>query len=350
MTYLRRSLLIGMIACMPVYSHDGHAQSSQDTASRIRRLENEIDTLSRAVFKGQMPENLSAGAGGAGAQANVELRLSQMEGEVRALTGKLEQYDFQIRQMQERLDRSLGDLEMRVSDQEARLNAAASSAAQNQSQAGTLSMPPQPSSQQPAQQPAQGGMTAGGIAAADGASSPFAGSAPEPDIYYDDDIRTGVAAPAGATQQATPPIPDGPTPGAAASNLPQSSATESYDRAFSYLREKDYANAESAFQTFLKGYPDHALAENAQYWLGETYYVRGDYEQAARVFAEAYQKYPQGAKAGDNLLKLALSLSGQNKTADACVAFAQLKKQFGSTPSPILSRADREIAKLSCSL
>ena len=55
-------------------------------------------------------------------------------------------------------------------------------------------------------------------------------------------------------------------------------------------------------------YPNDPLAGNAQYWLGETYYVRKDYKNAAAAFAEGYQKYPKGPKAADDLLKLGMSL------------------------------------------
>ena len=60
------------------------------------------------------------------------------------------------------------------------------------------------------------------------------------------------------------------------------------------------------------------LAGNAQYWLGETYYVRKDYENAATAFALGYQKYPKSAKAADDLLKLGMSLGNLGKKPDAC--------------------------------
>ena len=69
--------------------------------------------------------------------------------------------------------------------------------------------------------------------------------------------------------------------------------------------------------------PQDYLAGNAQYWMGETYYVRGRYQDAAVTFAEGYQKYPTNSKAPDNLLKLGMSLGQLGKKADACVAFAQ---------------------------
>ena len=51
--------------------------------------------------------------------------------------------------------------------------------------------------------------------------------------------------------------------------------------------------------------------------LGETYYVRGDFPNAARAFAEGFQKYPKSGKAPDNLLKLGMSLQAQGKPEQA---------------------------------
>lgn len=51
---------------------------------------------------------------------------------------------------------------------------------------------------------------------------------------------------------------------------------------------------------FLRQFPNDGLAGNAQYWLGETYYVRQDYQNAAIAFGEGFQRYPKSAKAPDN--------------------------------------------------
>ncbi len=94
--------------------------------------------------------------------------------------------------------------------------------------------------------------------------------------------------------------------------------------------------------------PEHRLASNATYWLGETYYVRNQYDDAARVFAQSYQKYPGGSKTPDSLLKLALSLSGLGKKQEACIALAQLKTEFPGGSSAVLQRADKEMTDLGC--
>ena len=72
-----------------------------------------------------------------------------------------------------------------------------------------------------------------------------------------------------------------------------------YHDAFKLLQDGDYAGAERAFKSFVQNNPKHPLAGNAQYWLGETYYARREYQQAMVAFAEGYKVYktsPQGTR------------------------------------------------------
>ena len=66
---------------------------------------------------------------------------------------------------------------------------------------------------------------------------------------------------------------------------------------------------ERGFKTFLQSNPQHVLAGNAQYWLGETYYARRDYQNAMTAFAEGYKVYKASPKGPDNLLKLGITLA-----------------------------------------
>ena len=67
------------------------------------------------------------------------------------------------------------------------------------------------------------------------------------------------------------------------------------------MRQQDYAKAEGAFREFIKRNPKDPLAANAQYWLGESFYVRGDYQQAAVEFMEGYKNYSNSPKGPENL-------------------------------------------------
>ena len=123
---------------------------------------------------------------------------------------------------------------------------------------------------------------------------------------------------------------------------------EQYERAFNFLREADYANAEDAFKTFIDKNPKDKLLDNAKYWYGETLYVRARFDEAAVAFADAYQQNPKGVKAPDSLLKLGMALGALNKIPDACVTFNELKIKYPNATSAIKSRAEEERAKLKC--
>src|SRR5262249_54094221 len=126
----------------------------------------------------------------------------------------------------------------------------------------------------------------------------------------------GATAPSGGTA-GSPLPPRRPPPRSAPKHNPQT---------FWGLYHPGYTCAEAALRAFVAQHPNDPLAGNAQYWLGETYYVRKDYRQAAVAFAEGYQKYPTNSKAPDNLLKLGLALAQIGEKADACEALSQLGK------------------------
>jgi tol-pal system protein YbgF len=130
--------------------------------------------------------------------------------------------------------------------------------------------------------------------------------------------------------------------------LPGNTPQEQYEYATSLLQRAAFPEAGLAFKAFVAQHPKDALAGNAQYWLGETYYAQNDYKSAAIAFAEGYQKYPKSAKAPDNLLKLGMSLGQTGRKNDACTAFKQLASQFPSASATIKDRAARAQEKYGC--
>ena len=77
-----------------------------------------------------------------------------------------------------------------------------------------------------------------------------------------------------------------------------------YDTALAILREGRYAEATQAFNAFLANYPSSEYADNASYWLGETYYVNRDFKGALAAFNGLVDNYPNSPKASDSLLKM----------------------------------------------
>ena len=133
-----------------------------------------------------------------------------------------------------------------------------------------------------------------------------------------------------------------------AARLPAGSPEEQYEFAQDLMRRGDYEAAEKAFSNFIAAHADHTLTGNAQYWLGETFYVRKDYPRAAEAFLVGYQKYGDGVKGPDSLLKLGLTMAGMGQNDEACTILRELEIRYLKATQRIKSRAEAEARRLSC--
>lgn len=125
-------------------------------------------------------------------------------------------------------------------------------------------------------------------------------------------------------------------------------AEEIYKAGLEALKAADYPTAEANFESILIRFPDDRLAGNAQYWIGEVYYGRKEYQRAAVAFAKGYENYKNGSKGADSLLKLGMSMRELKKTSDACAAFTSLKTEFPNAPEGMKKKAAEEARKLNC--
>lgn len=121
-----------------------------------------------------------------------------------------------------------------------------------------------------------------------------------------------------------------------------------YETAYGYLLQQDYTSAESAFGDFVSRFPKDKLASNAQYWLGETYFVRGQYKSAAGAFLKGYETYRSGSKAPDSLLKLAMSLEKLGQKDAACSSLSELTVRFPQAPPHVKRKAQSERGRFGC--
>jgi tol-pal system protein YbgF len=121
-----------------------------------------------------------------------------------------------------------------------------------------------------------------------------------------------------------------------------------YEQAYGFLLQQDYGAAETAFDDFLKRYPNDALSGNAQFWLGESHFVRGQYKPAASAFLKGYQTYGKSSKAPDSLLKLAMSLGRLGQKDAACASFGELVTRFPAASNDVKSRAITEKQRTGC--
>lgn len=123
---------------------------------------------------------------------------------------------------------------------------------------------------------------------------------------------------------------------------------ELYERALGDLQAGNYAAAELDFAALLTAHPAHDLAGNAQYWLGETHYVRRQYKRAAQAFLSGYTTYATSAKAPDSLLKLGMTLTALGEKKTGCDAFAELNARFPDAKSAVRKRAEIERKRADC--
>lgn len=86
--------------------------------------------------------------------------------------------------------------------------------------------------------------------------------------------------------------------------VPGGSDRENYQAAFELLKEERYDMAATAFGQFLVTFPQSELADNAQYWLAESYYAADKFERALRSFEVVIEDYPLSRKVPDALLKM----------------------------------------------
>ncbi|MDX2258029.1 MAG: tol-pal system protein YbgF [Hyphomicrobiaceae bacterium] len=121
-----------------------------------------------------------------------------------------------------------------------------------------------------------------------------------------------------------------------------------YEIAYGYYLQQDYASAETAFTDFLERHPGDRLAGSAQFWLGDAYYMRGNFKAAANAFLKGYETYRTSEKAPDSLLKLAMSLDRLGQKDAACSSFAELGTRFPNALPHVKNRAASERRRIGC--
>lgn len=310
-------------------------------------------------------------------QAEMSMRINQLEGQLRQMNGQIEQMGYQVKQLNDLIARMQKDYEFRLQDLEnggARKPAApAGGQPMRKSEAplgddpnatGRMApMPPQTASVAapigaagrpgPGAPPAALGTLSnadpiGGVIG-DGPMdlSATASRRASPEATDDADappgVRLGPAAPSRAA-----PRPSDPAPRAASLGQPVPAAGDQYDAAYAYMLNGEYALAESSFKAFLADHPTDKRAASGQYWLGESYYSRKMYREAADAFLTSYQQYPSSPKAPDSLLKLGLALNGLGEKKAACASFDELLAKYPKASKALRDLAGAEKNKARC--
>ncbi|HEX7506876.1 MAG TPA: tol-pal system protein YbgF [Polyangia bacterium] len=112
-----------------------------------------------------------------------------------------------------------------------------------------------------------------------------------------------------------------------------------YRKSFEALRAGKPEEAAQGFKEFLRAFPASDLADNSQYWLGECYYDRKDFTQAVREFRRVVERYPNGNKVPDALLKVGFSYLALGSAEAGKQTLTQLQRSYPRHEAAVLAGA-----------
>lgn len=113
---------------------------------------------------------------------------------------------------------------------------------------------------------------------------------------------------------------------------------DAYMKAFGVFSANNYQGAIEAFETFIRSYPRSEYAGNAQYWIGECFYVQRDYTRALEAFTRVIDNYPKGKKVPDAMLKVGFSLISLDLHDKARVALESLVEKYPKSQAALKAR------------
>jgi tol-pal system protein YbgF len=146
-------------------------------------------------------------------------------------------------------------------------------------------------------------------------------------------LPPGPAPSAGSEEQAVPPSPP---PGSVASVDPAEEQKE-YRAAFELLKGGKFTEASVALKTFLGKYPNGSFADNAQYWLGESYYVSREFGPALKAFEQLLVDYPDSPKRPHSMLKIGFIHDETGQQEQARKVLGELTKQYPQSTAASLA-------------
>ncbi|PWE16421.1 hypothetical protein DDZ18_13460 [Marinicauda salina] len=291
------------------------AQSRRELAARLDQVEARLAEMEESFLAGDpVAETLLT-------------RVDALEREQRALTGELERLNYENRQLRQELDRLGVDVDRLLS------GGAGSAGGPAALEAGS------------GQAETAAGETATGESVA----------VVDPDDPYAADraaITRPLQAPSarsgdgGASQPAA-----GATAGTATGAASAPSALEPeelFRQGRSRLLDGDFGGAQESFAAFTGNHADHELADEAWYWLGETHFVLGEFQDAADSYLASLQAARRGDRAPDALVRLAASLAAMGQTGEACNVLDSFDAEFPNADAEARRKAEREASRAGC--
>lgn len=273
--------------------------------------------------------------------SNTDYRVSVLEEQIRQLNGKIEELNFQLLEMQERLRRTQEDNDFRlqqIEEKQGNLNGGNAGETVVADDDGFIRLEkPEPSEQEQTASGSDGETltadtprTIDGVEIYDGEPSideNIGGTLGS--IQFDENgniIDSDIGKPLDLTARLNEPdqalLPEG--------------ADALFQLGYDYVQTGRYEDAEVALVAFSDRFTDHPRLPEARFWLGESYLGRREYKTAAETYLDVHKRWPNGKYAPQSLLKLGVSVAGLNQRELACATFAEVLQKY-----PNASRAIR---------
>ena len=111
-----------------------------------------------------------------------------------------------------------------------------------------------------------------------------------------------------------------------------------YETAWRALEKKDYRLAVTRFKEFLQKHPKSRLANNAQYWIGESHYALREFDQAILEFDAVRSRYPQGDKVPAALLKQGFAFAELGEKVNARLILQEVVEKYAQSPEAVQAK------------
>jgi tol-pal system protein YbgF len=283
-------------------------------------------------------------------EAQLAVRIQELENMVRSLTGQVEGLQFSLTQMQAQLQQMSEDNEFRFQQLEG--------GGAGKTEAAPQSGGAMPPGETP--QPATGNEAGAGLGApaddvqpgVEGGLVALPGDAdgePMDDLGESADPLLGQGQPGG---NAIGTLGQNGVPLNLSldsdRNLSDGDAMAQYDAGYDAIVRGDYAFAEEQFRQFVALYPSDPQAPDATNWLGEALLQRQAYDEAADVLLTGFQNYERSARAPDLLLKLGIALAGAGEVDTACRTYFEVAKRYPGQPAAFQQRLQQERQRSNC--
>jgi tol-pal system protein YbgF len=115
----------------------------------------------------------------------------------------------------------------------------------------------------------------------------------------------------------------------AAAKVP--SEEELYNRAKQAFDQGNSAQSRRGFEELIQRYPNSPNADNAQFWIGETFFREKSFEKSILEYQKVIEKYPKGNKVPAALLKQGHAFLALGDKVNSRLIFEELTRKFPQT-------------------